>query len=188
MLRAGCFDLARRVLRCGTTLVIATPHSPKEVSMRLSSLILSLLMALATLSLAACATDSGDDPPPVDDGNDDGDGDDGDGDDGDGDDGGDDDGGDNPGSPDSGTTEEACASPGAVGNAGGVGEYCTPGGGECDDNDAATYCTVDYQDGAPPFCTMPCFGADDCGDDATCADDGGPLMGCAPLCVTEGDA
>ncbi len=158
--------------------------------MRLSSLILSLLMALATLSLAACATDSGDDPPPVDDGNDDGDGDDGDGDDGDGDgdDGGDDDGGDNPGSPDSGTTEEACASPGAVGNAGGVGEYCTPGGGECDDNDAATYCTVDYQDGAPPFCTMPCFGADDCGDDATCADDGGPLMGCAPLCVTEGDA
>ena len=155
--------------------------------MRLSSLILSLLVALTTLSLAACATDSGDDPPPVDDGNDDGDGDDGDGDDGDGDDG-DDDGGDNPGAPDSGTTEEACASPGAVGNAGGVGEYCTAGGGECDDNDAATYCTVDYQDGAPPFCTMPCFGADECGDDATCADDGGPLMGCAPLCVTEGGA
>lgn len=153
--------------------------------MRLSSLILSLLVALATLSLSACATDSGDDPPPVDDGNDDGDGDDEDGDD---DDGGDDDGGDNSGSPDGGTTEEACASPGALGNAGGVGEYCTPGGGECDDNDEATYCTVDYQDGAPPFCTMPCFGADECGDDATCADDGGPLMGCAPLCVTEGDA
>lgn len=156
--------------------------------MRLSSLILSLLMALTTLSLAACATDSGDDPPPVDDGNDDGDGDDGDGDDGDGDGDDDDDGGDSPGSPDGGTTEEACASPGAVGNAGGVGEYCTAGGGECDDNDEATYCTVDYQDGAPPFCTMPCFGADECGDEATCADDGGPLMGCAPLCVTEGDA
>ena len=156
--------------------------------MRLSSLILSLLMALTTLSLAACASDSGDDPPPVDDGSDDGDGDDGDGDDGDGDDGGDDDGGDEAGAPDGGSTEEACASPGAIGNAGGVGEYCTPGGGECDDNDGATYCTVDYQDGAPPFCTMPCFGADECGEDATCADDGGPLMGCAPLCVTEGGA
>lgn len=156
--------------------------------MRLSSLILSLLMTLTTLSLAACASDSGDDPPgPVEDGDDDDGDDDGDGD-GDDDDDGDDDGGDEPGAPDGGTTEEACAEPGALGNAGGVGEYCTAGGGECDDNDGATYCTIDYQDGAPPFCTMPCFGADDCGEDATCADDGGPLMGCAPLCVTEGGA
>ncbi|HEU5055805.1 MAG TPA: hypothetical protein VFU21_04750 [Kofleriaceae bacterium] len=156
--------------------------------MRLSNLILSLLMTLTITSLA-CATDSGDDPPgPVEDG----DGDDGDGDDGDGDGGGDEggDGGDDPGgAPDGGNQEEACASPGAVGNAGGVGEYCTPGGGECDDNDAATYCTVDYQSDAPPFCTMPCFGAGDCGADSTCTSDGGgPLMGCVPLCVTEGGA
>lgn len=153
--------------------------------MRLSSFILFSLMTL-TLAAAGCASDSGDDPPgPVDDGDGDDGGDDGSGD-GSGDDGGDD---DDPGAPDGGgPMEEACAAPGALGNAGGVGEYCTAGGGECDDNDAATYCTVDYQDGAPPFCTMPCFGADECGEGATCADDGGPLKGCAPDCVTGGGA
>jgi len=155
--------------------------------MRLSSLILSLLMTLTPLSLAACVGDSGDDPPgPVDDGDDGVDpGDDnGGGDSGDGD-----DGGDAPDTPDGGVTAEACAAPGAIGNAGGVGEYCTAGGGECDDNDDATYCTVDYQSDAPPFCTMPCFSADACGEDASCTDDGGGgLKGCVPLCVTEGGA
>ena len=153
--------------------------------MRLSNLILSSLLTL-TIPVG-CASDSGDSTGPIDDGSDDDDdgsgGGDGTGDGMDDDDG---DGGDEAGSPDGGATEEACAEPGAIGNAGGVGEYCTAGGGECDDNDAATYCTIDYQDGAPPFCTMPCFGADECGEDATCADDGGPLMGCAPTCVAEG--
>ena len=55
--------------------------------------------------------------------------------------------------PDAGTDQAACAAPGAVGNEQGVGEYCTPGGGECDDNDGAGLCTVDYQSDAPPFCT-----------------------------------
>ena len=149
--------------------------------MRLSSLILGLLVSLTPLLLAACVGDSGDDPPPVDDGDD---GDDGSG----GDNGGDD--GDAPGTPDGGgTPTQACAAPGAIGNAGGVGEYCTEGGGECDDNESATYCTVDYQSDAPPFCTMPCFSADACGEDASCTDDGGGgLKGCVPLCVTEGGA
>jgi hypothetical protein len=153
--------------------------------MRLSNLILSSLITLTIPT--GCASDTDDSNGPIDDGSDDGNDDgsgDGTGDGSGGDDGGD--GGDEAGAPDGGATEEACAAPGAIGNAGGVGEYCTAGGGECDDNDAATYCTVDYQDGAPPFCTMPCFGPDECGEDATCADDGGPLKGCAPTCVTEG--
>jgi hypothetical protein len=154
--------------------------------MRLSSLLLCALMTLSAPVLSACATDSVDDESgPVDDGDDgNGGGDDGDtgGDDGSG-------GGDNPGTPDGGGGEEACAEPGAIGNARGVGEYCTPGGGECDDNDGATYCTVDYEDGVPPFCTLPCFSEDtDCGDGAACASDGGGLSGCTPECVTGGGA
>jgi len=159
----------------------------KEVFMRLSSFILCALMTLTGPALSACAGDSGDDPTgPVDDGDGD-DGDDdgsGDGDDGDGDGDGD---GDDPGAPDGGgPIEEACAAPGAVGNAEGVGEYCTAGGGECDDNDGATYCTIDYEDGAPPFCTKPCFGDGECGDSASCESNGGPLSGCTPTCVLEG--
>ncbi len=161
--------------------------------MRLSSLILGLLVSLTPLLVAACVGDSGEDPPPVDDGDDGTGGDNGGGDNGGGDNGGGDNGGgggdDMPGAPDGGTPAQACAAPGAVGNAGGVGEYCTEGGGECDDNDSATYCTVDYQSDAPPFCTMPCFSADACGENASCTDDGGGgLKGCVPSCVTEGGA
>jgi hypothetical protein len=77
-----------------------------------------------------------------------------------------------------------CAEPGAVGNAGGVGEYCTPGGGECDDNESATYCTVDFREDAPPFCTILCFSDGACGEDAVCASDGGSgPKGCAPTCL-----
>ena len=147
--------------------------------MRLSSLILVALMALTGTAIAGCVGDSGDDQPgPVDDDGDDGTGDGS---------GGDGSGGDGSGAPDGGgMPEEACAAPGAVGNAGGVGEYCTEGGGECDDNDSATYCTIDYRSDAPPFCTMPCFGGDECGEGASCTDDGGGgLKGCVPDCVTE---
>jgi hypothetical protein len=79
---------------------------------------------------------------------------------------------------------EACAAPGAVGNENGVGEYCTPGGGECGDNSVATLCTVDFERGVPPFCTNLCFG-DTCGTDASCTNDGGGPMGCVPSCVTD---
>src|SRR5690349_3733218 len=122
---------------------------------------LGLLFSLTlSLALAACVGDGVDTPDPDDGtgmpdmgggGGDDGSG------------GGDDgsgggSGGGGAGSPDGGggSPGALCAAPGAVGNAEGVGEYCTPGGGECDDNEDATYCTVDYEEGAPPFCTTPC--------------------------------
>lgn len=156
--------------------------------MRALGLLFSLTLSLA---LAACVGDGVDTPDP-DDGTgvpDMGNGD-------DGDDGGDDgsgggSGGGGSGSPDGGggSPGALCAAPGAVGNAEGVGEYCTPGGGECDDNEGATYCTVDYEEGAPPFCTTPCFGDDDCGEGASCeSQEGEPLDGCVPACVIEGGA
>jgi hypothetical protein len=156
--------------------------------MRLPSWILCALMTVTAPALSACASDTGDETGPVDDGDGDDGNDDGSGGGDDGSGGGDDGGGEQPGTPDGGGTAEACAAPGAVGNAGGVGEYCTKGGGECDDNDEATYCTVDYQDGAPPFCTMPCFSEGTCGEGAVCTSDGGGLSGCAPDCVAEGGA
>lgn len=78
----------------------------------------------------------------------------------------------------------ACAEPGAPGNAKGVGKYCTKGGGECQGNGSATMCTVDFDDSAPPFCTMFCLGDGDCGDLATCEGEGFQ-MGCTPTCVTD---
>lgn len=102
-----------------------------------------------------------------------------------------DDGSDDGGGPDGSTGGEpdagggpACASPGAEGNEIGVGRYCTPDGDECADLDASI-CTVAIQDDAPPFCTKFCFSDDDCGSDATCEDNGGPVSGCAPLCLQE---
>ena len=86
-------------------------------------------------------------------------------------------------SPDAAVAGPLCAEPGATGNSKGVGEYCTAGGGECDDNDGATYCTIDYQDGAPPFCTMVCFGDSTCAEGASCESDGGSLSGCTPSCL-----
>lgn len=90
--------------------------------------------------------------------------------------------------PDGGSDQAACAAPGAVGNEQGVGEYCTPGGGECDDNDGAGICTVDFQSDAPPFCTEICFSDDDCGSDSVCTDNGGGPKGCVPSCVVGGGA
>lgn len=68
-----------------------------------------------------------------------------------------------------------------------VGEYCTRGGGECDDNNAATtgnaiICTVDFDETAPAFCTKPCQQDSQCGTGATCQmqPDGGGQSGCVP--------
>ena len=87
------------------------------------------------------------------------------------------------GTSDAASTSGACAEPGAMGNDEGVGKYCTAGGNECQGNGSATYCTVDFEASAPPFCTMICFGAGDCGMNATCESMGG-LSGCAPACLT----
>lgn len=77
----------------------------------------------------------------------------------------------------------ACASPGAVGNEMGVGEYCTEGNGECSDNTGAFFCTADVGE-TPSFCTKPCSTTAQCGADATCRGevDGGQ-MGCVPNCL-----
>src|SRR5687767_13182598 len=65
-------------------------------------------------------------------------------------------------SPDSSTSNDPpCAAPGAMGNEEGVGKYCTAGGNECQGNGSATLCTIDYEAGAPPFCTKICFSPSD---------------------------
>lgn len=75
---------------------------------------------------------------------------------------------------------------GQCGNAIGVGQQCTGGGGECSDwsiDGEAWLCTADADDTPMWFCTRPCGSADDCGDGAVCQGDpedpGGP-KGCVP--------
>src|SRR5262245_45866643 len=75
-----------------------------------------------------------------------------------------------------------CAEPGAMGNELGVGTYCQTDA-DCSGLDAS-FCTVAHEPSAPPFCTKPCFSAGECGADATCEDNGGPLKGCVPGCLT----
>ena len=84
----------------------------------------------------------------------------------------------------------SCVAPCAPGNERFVGEFCTPQGGECDDNlsqvtGAAIFCTVDFEVGANDwFCTKPCEQDSQCGTNAVCtgdpAEDGG-RKGCVPL-------
>jgi hypothetical protein len=82
-----------------------------------------------------------------------------------------------------------CGEPCAPGNDFGVGMYCTPGGGECGDTPdrLAPFCTVDFDDTAPAFCTRPCEPGDDlamCGEDAVCTGQGGDT-GCVPVACTD---
>jgi hypothetical protein len=76
-----------------------------------------------------------------------------------------------------------CAEPGAVGNSLGVGKYCQSQA-DCAGQEAS-FCTVVTSPDAPPFCTKICFGTDpdECGEDASCEGDGGPLKGCTPACL-----
>lgn len=79
---------------------------------------------------------------------------------------------------------DACAGPGATGNDGGVGEYCTPKGGQCKDNSSALICTVDFTKTAPPFCTIYCETDADCGPQAVCqGEKEGTQKGCTPKCL-----
>ncbi len=83
----------------------------------------------------------------------------------------------------------SCVAPCAPGNERFVGEFCTPQGGECDDNlsqvtGAAIFCTVDFEtDATDWFCTKPCEQDSQCGANAACrgdpAEDGG-RKGCIP--------
>ena len=80
----------------------------------------------------------------------------------------------------------SCVKPCAHGNDRFVGEFCTPGGGQCDDNlsqvsGAASFCTVDFSNTTTMFCTKPCQDDVQCGTGAVCRDepDGGQ-RGCVP--------
>lgn len=80
--------------------------------------------------------------------------------------------------------ETGCNGACELGNSWGVGRYCTPGGGECADTPdrLAPFCTADFDDTGFAFCTRPCTGDDQCGENARCASEteGGP-SGCFPL-------
>jgi hypothetical protein len=77
--------------------------------------------------------------------------------------------------------ETGCNGECELGNSIGVGRYCTPGGGECADtpNRAAPFCTADQSDEGLWFCTRTCADDDQCGENARCLGQGGP-MGCVP--------
>lgn len=84
--------------------------------------------------------------------------------------------------------ETGCDQPCELGNSFGVGQYCTPGGGECADTPgrAAPFCTGDYEPDEIWFCTRPCDPdgnvVDQCGEDAICrGEDGGGPTGCFPV-------
>jgi hypothetical protein len=81
----------------------------------------------------------------------------------------------------------ACVSPGAPGNALGVGKSCTKGGGECGSTSFAKICTVDVKPDAPAFCTNACTpNTDQCGDGAKCLTTAFGT-GCVPdACATAG--
>ena len=61
-----------------------------------------------------------------------------------------------------------CVSPVAPGNDLGVGEACTPGGGQCDDNTEADFCLGVF-DAQANFCSfLGCKDDEDCGINAVC--------------------
>ena len=81
----------------------------------------------------------------------------------------------------------SCVPPCAEGNDRSVGEFCTPGGGECDDNSAlgaAIICSADFSATTHDwFCTKPCVQDSQCGTMGACrgnpGEDGGQ-KGCIP--------
>jgi hypothetical protein len=80
----------------------------------------------------------------------------------------------------------------ACGNAIGVGQPCTRGGGECSgyrlEDGEAIFCTVDFDESADlSMCTKPCINDDQCGDDAICTSDPEDPgdRGCVPAACVE---
>ena len=80
----------------------------------------------------------------------------------------------------------SCVKPCDEGNERKVGEFCSKGGGECEDNfeQGAIFCTVDNDDTTDSFCTKPCEQDLQCGANARCSGDPanptGP-KGCVPV-------
>jgi hypothetical protein len=75
-----------------------------------------------------------------------------------------------------------CVKSGDMGNANGVGRYCTKGGGQCPFLSWARFCSNDFRDDVPGFCTNTCSADSDCGAGAICIVDptGGPSV-CVPV-------
>jgi hypothetical protein len=84
------------------------------------------------------------------------------------------------------TPEDSCIRPGDMGNDVGVGEYCTPGGGECDDFAEAPFCLADVgQD--QWFCTrIGCDEETNCGEGAGCLMVEGSGSACVPCRCEDG--
>jgi hypothetical protein len=78
------------------------------------------------------------------------------------------------------TPAASCKRPGDEGNDKGVGEYCTPGGGECSGFAEAGLCLADVgQD--QWFCTrIGCDETTDCGEGAGCHVEEGAGSACVP--------
>ena len=78
----------------------------------------------------------------------------------------------------------ACSDPCNVGNELGVGRYCTPGHGECNQNGQVggfIFCTKDYEPAETvQYCTGPCSKDSDCGTNAFCSGSGQGGRGCIP--------
>ena len=82
------------------------------------------------------------------------------------------------------TPSTACSDPCNVGNELGVGRYCTPGHGECNQNGAVggfIFCTKDYEPTETvQYCTGACKVDADCGTGAYCSGSGQGSKGCIP--------
>ena len=64
---------------------------------------------------------------------------------------------------------DPCVPEDAPGNQLGVGEYCEAGGDQCDDNELAIFCSLDFDpNDSMAGCTAPCTLDDDCGPASFC--------------------
>jgi hypothetical protein len=88
---------------------------------------------------------------------------------------------------DLGAQPSACGRPCDTGNSLGVGKFCLDKkipSDDCKENSKATLCSSIQNGGGPNdsyVCTFPCTaGQTDCGENAHCECNGGPLCGCIP--------
>jgi hypothetical protein len=89
------------------------------------------------------------------------------------------------GPPDACSGSTACSDPCNQGNELGVGRYCTPGHGECNQNGSVggfIFCTKDYEPTEDvQYCTGACKEDKDCGTNAYCSGSGMGSKGCIPM-------
>jgi len=79
-----------------------------------------------------------------------------------------------------GPPSESCIQPGDLGNQLGVGEYCSPLGGECTDNTDAQLCLADVGQDQWMCSRIGCTEETDCGEGAGCliTSDGSACVPC----------